>query len=317
MSAMAELDGAELDGLVALRRVDPHDAALGAALAALIARDDVRVTISSDAAAGSWFRAGDADFAAGGQPLLRAGRIDDAVAVLDRIDPLLDHVEQALGIALDPDMMIAAPRDDGVIITIMSGTETIMLAVTRDHAQAPHWIDAAQGRHADPTTLPCPLRITLTGPRLSMADAGALDAGDLVMIAQAPHTALITPDGTVIPGQLALATGLFTHAPQGSPMAEAPTAPHDFAVPLSIRLPDRMTSAATLAALVPGATLPLGPLTDGMPVTLIVGDRDLARGELVQLGDRFAILIEARATIDDPVTPPPEAAPAASDEGAQ
>ena len=76
----------------------------------------------------------------------------------------------------------------------------------------------------------------------------------------------------------------------------------DFMVPLTIRLPDRMTSAASLSALVPGTTLPLGPLTEGMPVELRVADRLLARGELVQLGDRFAVLIESRADIADPIT---------------
>jgi flagellar motor switch/type III secretory pathway protein FliN len=71
---------------------------------------------------------------------------------------------------------------------------------------------------------------------------------------------------------------------------------------LTIRLPDRMTSAASLSSLAPGTTLALGPLTEGMPVELRVADRLLARGELVQLGDRFAVLIESRADIADPVT---------------
>lgn len=75
--------------------------------------------------------------------------------------------------------------------------------------------------------------------------------------------------------------------------------PNDFMVPLTIKLPDRMTSASSLSSLVPGSTLPLGPLTEGMPVELRVADRLLARGELVQLGDRFAVLIEDRADIHD------------------
>ncbi len=36
-----------------------------------------------------------------------------------------------------------------------------------------------------------------------------------------------------------------------------------------------------------------------MPVELLVAGRLLARGELVQLGNRFAVLIEERAAIDD------------------
>jgi flagellar motor switch/type III secretory pathway protein FliN len=63
-----------------------------------------------------------------------------------------------------------------------------------------------------------------------------------------------------------------------------------------------MTSAASLSSLAPGMTLALGPLTEGMPIELRVADRLLARGELVQLGDRFAVLIESRADIADPLT---------------
>ncbi len=296
---------AELDGLTALPRIDPHDAALGRALAATVGDTNIRAAIGGDRGAGGWFCAEGIDFAVAGQTLLRAGRVDDAVALLDRIDPLLDHIEHRLGVALDPSDIVDTPRDDSVMITVGSGADTLWLAIARDHPQAPQWIAAADRAAADARALPCPLRFEIVGPRLAIAEAGALAAGDLILIAQAPLAKLIKPDGDSVAGQLTLATGLFTHAFQGSPMAEATAATQDFVVPLSIRLPDRMTSAATLAALVPGATLPLGPLTDGMPVTLLVGDRELARGELVQLGERFAILIEGRATIDDPVTPPP------------
>ena len=66
-------------------------------------------------------------------------------------------------------------------------------------------------------------------------------------------------------------------------MAESDSPARDFAVPLTIRLPDRMTSAASLAALRPGTTLPLGPLTDGMAVELLVAGRPAStRGALVR-----------------------------------
>jgi hypothetical protein len=42
-----------------------------------------------------------------------------------------------------------------------------------------------------------------------------------------------------------------------------------------------------------------------MPIELLVAGRPLARGELVQLGDRFAVLIEELSAIDDAGTAEP------------
>ncbi len=162
-------------------------------------------------------------------------------------------------------------------------------------------------------SVPVVFRLLVEGPRLPVAEAGDLAPGDLVLLAARPGATLDADNGTAFAGQCDLSSGSFTPHPQGGPMAADSSAPRDFAVPLTLRLPDRMTSAASLAALRPGMALPLGPLTEGMPVELLVAGRPLARGELVQLGDRFAVLIEERAAIDDggdaePVEVDPEAA---------
>jgi flagellar motor switch/type III secretory pathway protein FliN len=146
--------------------------------------------------------------------------------------------------------------------------------------------------------MPAVLRILVHGPRVGIAEAGDLAAGDLVLLSPRPAATIEQDDGAGHTGQLDFATGNFTPHPQGAPMADEPPA-RDFAVPLTLRLPDRATSAASLAALRPGMALPLGPLTDGMPIELLVAGRPLARGELVQLGERFAVLIEELSAIDD------------------
>ena len=68
-----------------------------------------------------------------------------------------------------------------------------------------------------------------------------------------------------------------------------------FSVPISIRLPNRMASASELSALRPGATLNIGAVTQGLPVSILVGDQEIAHGELVQVGDQFAVMIEQKA----------------------
>lgn len=67
-----------------------------------------------------------------------------------------------------------------------------------------------------------------------------------------------------------------------------------FSVPISIRLPDRVTSVSELSAMRPGTTLNIGAVTHGLPVCVLVGDQEIARGELVQVGDQFAVMIEQK-----------------------
>ena len=91
----------------------------------------------------------------------------------------------------------------------------------------------------------------------------------------------------------------------------ATTSANGFSVPLSIRLPNRMTSAAELSAMQPGTTINIGAVTQGLPVSILVADQEIARGELVQVGDQFGVLIEQKIVHHDAVPNPVEAAEAA------
>jgi flagellar motor switch/type III secretory pathway protein FliN len=73
-------------------------------------------------------------------------------------------------------------------------------------------------------------------------------------------------------------------------------APAAFAVPITLRLPGQFIDAATLSALAPGYVLPLSPLVQGLQVDLLVGGQRIARGEIVELGDSFAVHIDERVT---------------------
>jgi hypothetical protein len=88
-----------IDGLTALRRIDPDDAALGTALCALLRT--AGMTVRLVATDGVMFATeGNVSFAVGlidGQaPILSATRVAEAVAVLEATDPLLVEVEARL-----------------------------------------------------------------------------------------------------------------------------------------------------------------------------------------------------------------------------
>ncbi len=63
-------------------------------------------------------------------------------------------------------------------------------------------------------------------------------------------------------------------------------------VPVTVRLPAIGVAAAELATLAEGGTVRLMPLAEGLEVELLVAGRPIATGELVRLGDDFAVLVE-------------------------
>jgi flagellar motor switch/type III secretory pathway protein FliN len=294
------------DGLTSLRRIDPDDAALGSALCALLGKNDVQVSIARQVTGAAWFAAGDGakfhiaridDHAVPLSP----ERISDAVSALDHADPMLVAIEQALGIPMDADVLTADAPDNAIFIALTCGADEIHLAIPRDHPRRDEWLHRAAFSPLNNAQMPCIVQIEAVGPRLHVAEASDLADGDLLLIPNKAPATLSAAHIAPVPGMIDLTTGIFSAGQNGASMPDNAPAP-DFMVPLTIRLPDRMTSAASLSSLVPGTTLPLGPLTEGMPVELRVADRLLARGELVQLGDRFAVLVESREDIADPVS---------------
>jgi flagellar motor switch/type III secretory pathway protein FliN len=293
-----------IDGLTALRRVEPGDAALGSALSMLLRHAGLQVQVVSADQAAPWFAAGEgAQFhiaAIDGRAVpLTPERISDSVTALASVDPMLIAVEGALGMSMDADAMTAEMPVDAVILSLAKGGNNLHLAIPVTHPRREDWIQRAATLPPSDAHMPCIVRIDAQGPRLSVAEASDLSDGDLLLIPNRTTATLIRPHVEPVAGMIDLTTGQFSAGQTGAPMTDDNSG---FLVPLTIRLPDRMTSAASLASLEPGTTLALGPLTEGMPVELRVADRLLARGELVQLGDRFAVLIESRADIADTVT---------------
>jgi flagellar motor switch/type III secretory pathway protein FliN len=291
---------APIDGLTRLRRLDPEAALLGNAVISLLEADGLASAMLHAIRPGAWFACGDGVHFRLDDPLpLDDERVREAVALLDKGDPLLVRVERALHISLEPNGIDAVLPGDRVVLSFEDEGLAGVIALPPAHVLREGWLARAAALPSSPATLPVVLQLLVEGPRIGIAEAGDLAAGDLVLFAMRAVATIEAEGAESHAGQIDFATGNFTVQPQGVPMAAEPPA-RDFAVPLTLKLPDRATSAASLAALRPGMALPLGPLTDGMPVELLVAGRPLARGELVQLGDRFAVLIEERSAIDDP-----------------
>ncbi len=281
-----------------LPRIDPAQDALAGAVARLLEHAGFAVDILAAPPRGSWFACADGVQFRPGAAALHPERVAEAAAVLDAAEPLLLALEQALGLHLEPDTIEDASDAPALHLALTREDHAATLLLPCAHPHARNWIAEAEGLTPPAARLPVLVRLLVQGPRLGIAEAGGLAAGDLVLIDPRPRATLEAPHFRQA-GQADLTACTFTPYPDGAPMdsSDAAPSPRDFAVPLTLRLPERLTSAAALADLRPGVALPLSPIAEGMPVELLVAGSPLARGELVQMGDRFAVLIESRADL--------------------
>jgi hypothetical protein len=229
--------------------------------------------------------------------VLDTNRIDDAVAALDAVDALLNGIEQQLGLVLEPIAMGHAPTTDQPAfhikteqhhITLSVPLATIDLRLLQNRAK----VIAPAAQH-----MPCIYEVGLIAAHLDIDEAADLATGDMLIMAMPAKAQLMWPSG-ICGGTVDLTNATFTpFGPDGEFMSTDRTG--GFSVPITITLPPQTTSLAALAALKPGTTLALAPITNGLQVVLTVAGRSFATGELVQVGDQFAVMIEQRTDMDD------------------
>jgi flagellar motor switch/type III secretory pathway protein FliN len=318
---------APVEGLTKLKKIDPQTADITNMIMRLIegerfADETGIITLSSQVERGGW----------GANPVFKtqtglmfqivelqskpfiitADRIREAAAAVDQIGPVLDHIETVLGIPLEPIDLITPPDASSVLIRVTAKSDDgpsdqIIIAGDVGSFNPTHMAAASRVCTAHPKDVPVVFEILVTAATLPIEEAAELADGDMILIGrQAPaklrweSPSIGGPEKPIVDGYVDFSTGLFIlQMEKDDAMASEP---QGFGVPVTISLPTRTTSAESLAALKPGVTLPLGPITAGLRVDILVGGRTLAQGEIVQVGDQFAVLIEDRASMDDAIT---------------
>ncbi len=298
-----------------LPTLDPERQAALESLAALLATvggdgTRLRARIEQVAGPGCWFQSANGpslriDTIGGERIAAHPDRVDALVHALDRLEPLLDLIEVHTGWVIEPESTSTAPPIDALVIAIeasRNGEPAARLALAVSPALAAALDATAQTTGDRLAKVPLPCRVGIAAVQLSVEDAGALAPGDLVLLAPAPWPATLSAGPA---GDLAAVfhpdTGALT-----SRVSDRNTALSDgelpgldqlraFRVPVEITLPSASATLEELAALRKGGTLALGVLTAGLAVELSVGGRALATGELVRLGDRYAVLIDRAA----------------------
>lgn len=296
-----------------------------AVLAALRAPGLVtRVALDAGAGAGPWILFGE------DAPSLRLAirqlsgaafaPADDAelLIALDRVEPILAAIEAATTESLSP-LGVEAQAPDGLLaLSIAVETQDgapfagLVLAVEAEAARAwpqPIFDPWAPGAHL---SAPAAGPLVLDGPDLPATTAAALRPGDIVLTplsAARPGLASLTLFDRRLVGRFELSHRRFTlNAIEESAMTPpldiavaptedtapdaAPVAPADLPVPLKVLLGEASLPLSELAGLRPGSTVVLAGPREDAPAVLLAGDRPIARGRLVPVGEAWGVLIE-------------------------
>jgi hypothetical protein len=289
---------------VAVPAVDPDRQAAAVRLARSLASDGaeptLHVAIERAPRPGCWFLSADGpairvDVVDGRAAALHPDRADAAVAALDALEPLLDRIEALTGWVMEPEATAAEAPADAILLRLEVGGTRFALAVP----PALWSVADAAAPGAALARVPLPARLGAVAAHLSVEDAGALAPGDLLVLHPAPWAGVL---GVAPAGDLAVVYDPVTGAVAsgrldgGDGVAEGVEGVRGFRVPVEIRLEGASATLEELAALREGGTLALGPLTAGLRVDLTVGGRPIANGEVVRLGDRYAVLVERVAS---------------------
>jgi flagellar motor switch/type III secretory pathway protein FliN len=189
------------------------------------------------------------------------------------------------------------------VFSLSDGDQSVLFAVMADAETAQSWADRAEAMPVDLANILVPVKLSCIAARLAVEDAAGIGAGDLLLLPRRLPATLATANGQIEQGHFLTATGNWRMG--GFAEAEDQMADDNdglesgdvsggngFTVPVTLQLPEQAVDAATLAALAPGMVIPLSPLVQGLQVELLVGSRRIARGEIVEMGENFAVHID-------------------------
>ena len=257
---------------------------------------------------------------------LKGAPPEELVATLNAYEETLRQVESAIGLAAEFDASAPLPRDVAVLHLASGGAAIGDLAIL-----AP--VDPAVPASA-PTILP----LRFVAARLPVAEAELLEASDMLILERGPWPMLgegmeagdpaggtmgFDPATGRIARILAPDRGPHSHphlADTGdTPFMTDPNETTGLKVPVALHLADIAVTQDELRTMAETGTFDLGSISEGLKAVLSVGGRTIGRGEIVRLGDRFAVLLDGAEDIaaggagSEPVAPGDPATPGVDD----
>lgn len=233
----------------------------------------------------------------------------EVLARLDQVEPLLAALERD-GLTFDPVDVEANSEADILLRVEAFDAEQVLrheIVLALDIATAEAWPDADRAP-AGPSTLavPLPVALTLDGPTVPANAAPGM--GDIVLLPFGVDRALsatLAVGGHRARGHFSPARGGFSvNSLEPIPMSDfavsaaiEPSSPDpavsmgELPVTLRVALGEVTLTAAQLVNLRPGATLTLDVPPGEARAVLLAGDRAVASGRLVALGEAYGLVI--------------------------
>lgn len=275
-----------------LTALDAVEASWAHAAARRLAAIGIRTRIHADHGESSaWYLGDNFAFRPTPQRSAPVGAPADAlVRALNDHDDLLAEIEAATGYATEFSDY-GTLSSDAPVLCLMRAGEQLGELVVRASLEDPS--------PPKPTGF---IALEVVAARLGLPDAEALGKGDLVILSHGPWPLAIAPEccGATelafdpIGGRLAPAF-LHPEQPQDTPPMTDAATKEMLRVPVTLRLADLALSTEEIASLTSSGTIDIGPVAEGLNVTVSVGGRTIGRGEIVRLGDRFGILLDNAA----------------------
>jgi type III secretion protein Q len=231
------------------------------------------------------------------------GLANDALArVQAALEPWLDLLEAHAGgeIALHALTPASSPVPGCCALAITDALTQRRAHVALEGAAPARWLAArrAQGApRAASGVARCrvPVRVCLAGPRLALARIRGIATGDVLVLRRdaslllPSHAGSLVLRGRVDGNRIMLEESL-------NETSGASWAPVDaIALPVDAVIATLTLSIAELAALQPGAVLPIPVPADAREVTLLCQGVPFARGEIVQVGEFLGVRVHSVA----------------------
>ncbi|MEM7701902.1 MAG: hypothetical protein AAF251_08200 [Pseudomonadota bacterium] len=226
---------------------------------------------------------------------------EELMRVLSEHEDALSDVELALGLAAEFAHYKKLPSDWPTLEVDREGEALMRLAVLHDEPLSEAGVPPTED------TWPLLTALTFIAARLPILEAEALTGGDMLVLDHGPwpldaklQSALSRIQPPVAPMGLDPASGALVRllsnsgviGPMSSSEPPKPSSGEGLSVPVAIHLSDALISQKDLAKLAQTGTFGLGAVSEGLSAQLSVGGRSIGRGEIVRIGDRFAVLLD-------------------------
>jgi type III secretion protein Q len=244
-----------------------------------------------------------------------------AAAALARIEPLVAALEAVLGAALHPAGLATDAGEEQLLLRLdAAGADgamrhRLLIAVPPTIEAAPIAMPAMLGTVLSGLRLRWTARIA--APALPAPRVANLSRGDLILLGAGPHEVRLTLPGRndrpraridLVAGRITLLQDPHDRDDIVTDTTDGPTEtgvsftePHPAAAPdwSDVRIPAQIEfdgggfTAAELATLGKGSVLPLPSQGGTIAVRVVAGEKVVAEGELVAVGEGFGVLVTA------------------------